>query len=994
MPCNYKKICKDNIGRRGDEFDDIGRLISELLYSDRSHFVYELLQNAEDALERRFRQHPNNSAHCEIQFRLFHNRLEFRHFGSLFNEEDVKGISDVLKGTKQEDVTQIGKFGIGFKSVYAFTASPEIHSGDEHFVIKRYIRPEEKDPTPDLSIARDETVFVFPFDHKDLSPKQAFNLISNKLRRLGPRVLLFLRQIDEIEWSIEPDREKGQYLKEARKANSCKTVHRATVIGQKNGQDEEEHWLIFEKPVAVPYDSEKVPVEVGFRLEISAKDKTKSIARINSAPLVVYFQTEKETRLGFLTQGPYRTTTARDNILKDDGWNKKLIEETAELVVESLRQLKEMGLLSVSLLEALPIRVDDFPKDSMFYPIFSRVHKALTNEALLPADDGTFIVAINAKLIRGTALMEILNQEQLGALFQPNNAIKWMSTKITQDRTPDLRSYLMQELDIEEVTPESFSSKITESFLKSRTDEWFVKFYEFLSEQKALWKKPWSTLRAKPILRLQDGTHVNPFRPDGSPNAYLAVGTDTDTSLPIVKVELSQHKEAHRFLSDLGISELDIVAEVTEKILPKYKDDSVTVGSEENKRDLQKIERAYKTDSHEKKDRLRNALLKTPFILAEWPTAEDTVYRTPDQIYFGTDELCMYFYGNDSFACVSLDHPQSVLFKDLGVKETVRVHRKKSDLQGYVSIMNYHGWHKRGLDRFDPCAKVDGLKHAIAIPIPEKSSFIWNNIAIPNSDCIRGVVEESTRKTYEGSSKENQLSIFGKLLTDNAWLPDSNGNIHKPSDLALDDLLESFISDEKLADQLSMKRDVFAKLAEEYGISRTDLDRARRIGESPPEIQQQIDSLLKKQKMSQENQEIDPYHEALSEAFSVSGCAMNDRRSGGGSTQDPSRRREKTREEIATAIENEDELGERFSFTLLKKWKGKNDQVRVALAEWYGGRCQICGKTFIQRSGEPYFEGLYLVSRTTAEWRDREGNVLCLCAWHKRNVPVWPERSR
>ena len=55
MPSNYEKIREDNIRRRGEEFDDIGRFISEMLYSDKKHFVYELLQNVEDALERRDR---------------------------------------------------------------------------------------------------------------------------------------------------------------------------------------------------------------------------------------------------------------------------------------------------------------------------------------------------------------------------------------------------------------------------------------------------------------------------------------------------------------------------------------------------------------------------------------------------------------------------------------------------------------------------------------------------------------------------------------------------------------------------------------------------------------------------------------------------------------------------------------------------------------------------------------------------------------------------
>ncbi len=412
MPSDYKKICQDNIRRRGEEFDDMGRLISEQLYSDRSHFVYELLQNAEDALERRFRQNPDDNPTCKVLFVLFQDRLEFRHSGALFDEEDVKGISDVLRGTKKEDFVQIGKFGIGFKSVYAFTASPEIHSGDEHFVVKRYIRPEEKEPSPDLPILPDETVFIFPFDHAELSEKAAFDLILEKLRGLGASVLLFLRRIDEIEWRVEPDQEEGHYLKEVEQVDNCKTAHRVTVIGQNNGQDESEDWLIFEKLVTVPDNSGQVAVEIGFRLENSTKDEAESIIRINSARLVVYFPTEKETGMGFLIQGPYRTTPARDNIPEHDAWNKKLIRETAELVVESLRQLKEMGLSSVSLLEALPIRMDDFSETSLFYPIFNKVRRALMNEDLLPADDGTFVAARNAKIAGSERLTNLLVVQQ------------------------------------------------------------------------------------------------------------------------------------------------------------------------------------------------------------------------------------------------------------------------------------------------------------------------------------------------------------------------------------------------------------------------------------------------------------------------------------------------------------------------------------------------------------------------------------------------------
>ena len=76
-------------------------------YSDSNHFVYELLQNAED--ERA----------TKVVFEYYKDRLVFYHNGDAFNEEDVKGVSSMLMGTKDKNSAQtIGRFGMGFKSVF------------------------------------------------------------------------------------------------------------------------------------------------------------------------------------------------------------------------------------------------------------------------------------------------------------------------------------------------------------------------------------------------------------------------------------------------------------------------------------------------------------------------------------------------------------------------------------------------------------------------------------------------------------------------------------------------------------------------------------------------------------------------------------------------------------------------------------------------------------------------------------------------------------
>ena len=940
MSTDYDKIREENIEEYGKGTRHLSFLST--LYTDRTHFVFEILQNAEDAGASR------------ILFSLLNDKLEVTHDGRPFDEPDVRGVCGVGEGAKAEDLTQIGKFGIGFKSVYAYTTKPEVHSGDENFRVEDYVRPCAVKPR---NIGNSyTTLFVFLLDAPSIDSEVACREISTCLRNLNARTLLFLKNIKEIGYEL-PDT-NGIYIREEKTQDS---VRRIEVIGQGNGQEENENWLIFERLVSVPDNDEKVSVEVGFRLVTNTEDETENIQKESNTPLVVYFPTEKATGLGFLIQGPYRTTPARDNIPKDNDWNKKLIEETAKLVVESLRQLKEMGLLSVSLLDVLPIRMEDFPEENMFYPIFSRVRDALISEELLPSNDGTFVAARNAKLVRGTELIQLLDQDQRSVLFQSDDKVKWLSTDITLDRTPDLRSYLMRELEVEEVTPEIFARNLSERFLASQDDEWFIEFYEFLSGQKALWRSPRSQydtggiLRSKSILRLQDGSHVNPFKRNGSPNAYLAVGEDTETSLPIVKVTLSSHNEAREFLYQLGIKELDLIAELVEKILPKYTDDPVTVEFEENKRDIMKIEQAYKTDSQEKKERLLKALQKTPFILIENPSTGETSYRKPNQVYFRTDELYMYFSENNSFACVNLDHPQSALFKDLGVKETVRVLRRERNTQGYICIANSHGSHKRGLDGFDPDIHVDGLECAIATPNLKKCEFIWNAIAVSNSDCIRGIVEKATRRTYVGSSKTKQNSKFGKLLTDTAWLPGLDGNMHKPSELALDDLPEEFTPDEKLADQLGMKKDVIAKLAEEAGISKTVLDRARQIEQASRELQQKIDSLLQRESKRQ------PHFPEKSSA-------------------EPERRQEQLIEQYGNADEKEYEPRIRSV-----RVTEATEDVRVWLKENYTNKedqmmCQICKMEmpFKKHDGEYYFEAVEALSKDYFP-KEHEAQFLALC---------------
>ncbi|TSA54147.1 MAG: molecular chaperone of HSP90 family protein, partial [Planctomycetaceae bacterium] len=476
MPSDYESIAEKNIKKYGTDIDRYGPVILANLYSDRTHFVYEILQNTEDACER-----ARKADEFCVSFKLSPGRLEARHNGILFDGDDVRGICGLVEGTKNEDLTQIGKFGIGFKSVYAYTSSPEIYSGNEAFLIEDYVHPRG---IKKVDIKDNETLFVFPFNHKNVSPEQAFEDISKRLHGLGSQTLLFLNNINEIGWEIDGG-ESGTYIRDPKpQSGHSKRIYIISKVGKE--EDKSEEWLIFDRPVKTENpNASNLKVEVAYKICRENKDEKDTIIPVNTSHLVVFFPTEKETHLRFLIQGAYKTTPARDNIPKEDAWNKKLIKETARLVADSITMVKKMGLLTVDFLNVLPISGEDFPEDDMFRPIYDAVlDKLKSDEKLLPANDGGYISAKQAFLARGRDLIDLLGTEQLSLLFGKQDA-HWLDSNITE--ASSVRNYLDKELEIPVIRPETFANRLDEEFMGKQTDEWVIEFYRFLLKHEDLW---------------------------------------------------------------------------------------------------------------------------------------------------------------------------------------------------------------------------------------------------------------------------------------------------------------------------------------------------------------------------------------------------------------------------------------------------------------------------------------------------------------------------
>ena len=87
-----KMAIADQVLQRQDKDGMLRRALERIiqLYTDKSHFVYELLQNAEDA------------GASKIKFEQYADRLVVLHDGHPFSMENLQGLCDIGKSDKTE----------------------------------------------------------------------------------------------------------------------------------------------------------------------------------------------------------------------------------------------------------------------------------------------------------------------------------------------------------------------------------------------------------------------------------------------------------------------------------------------------------------------------------------------------------------------------------------------------------------------------------------------------------------------------------------------------------------------------------------------------------------------------------------------------------------------------------------------------------------------------------------------------------------------------
>ena len=835
MTSDYANISAENEKKYGTEVSYYGSDFADR-YTERTHFIFELLQNAEDALRWRAESKSTEKFSRHVKFHLFPDHLEVTHFGLPFTEEHVRAICSIKRGTKQNSLTDIGKFGIGFKSVYAYTKRPEVHSGDEHFCIESYVHPR---PIGARQTVEGQTFFYVPFDHDEISAEQAFAEISVRLTKLGFRSLLFLKNIESVDWEIN-GKASGSYIRDAR----VLTHHReVTLVGQigvgKAAKPlDEQQWLVFSRVVKNAKDEPAGCVEVAYSLVKDDKTGKRSIVKAEESNLVVFFPTERETHCGFLLQGPYKTTPSRDNIPHDNKWNSGLVQETAILVCESLTKLADLKLTSVGLLEAMPLIAWQFPDDSMFRPVFEAVQKTLTEQPLIPATQGRLVSGQSARIARGKGFLDLFAPAQLQALLGSEEPLDWVSSDISADNTPELFTYLTNVLDIPVITPVDLPDHLLEEFFRAQKATWLIRFYTFLLDHERLWRleKPRGALLLKPIIRLQDETHVAPYKANGAPNVYLP--GDTESAFPTVHRLIARHKKAGEFFRKIKLTEPDVTSEVLQKVVPQYEADHIDIPDKKHLTNLNKILRALGTESLSRAI-LVQKLKELPILSADNPATGESFLKKPNEVYFKTRSLETYFETHKDVWFLSepgeLFRREKIqaLLKELGMEDKPRriaittdcdleKRREIRGQAGHTKDLYFLEYDLEGLATFFKSFKKVDFGEAT-----RQARILWEFLVAhvtghpPGKEMLFFQGEYAWK--YWRDFHRHFDAHFLTVLRAQRWVPGKDGQLHKPSELMPQELASGFARNPTLCEALQMKAEVLVNLAKEAGLRVEDL---------------------------------------------------------------------------------------------------------------------------------------------------------------------------
>ncbi|KAH9161222.1 hypothetical protein LEN26_001525, partial [Aphanomyces euteiches] len=332
--------------------------LSAELYSTATHFVLELLQNANDN-----QYAPKVAPRAEIV--VTENAISFYCNEIGFQAHHIRALCDVGASTKSTGM--IGQKGIGFKSVFSISDRPEIHSNGYHVHFDsesrldnvRYILPYWiANPAPEF-LNKSGTWFHLPLKNKTSSSQKM-------LETLEPSTLLFLNKIISLKISNRLTNVDIEYRKE--------WLSEKIVLLHSNTQDAQQ-WYVERKAIPIPPSfvnkGSSTLLEIAFPLSNVTPQNQPVFAFL---PLQTY-------GFKFILQANFELPSSREAIL-DNSWNQFILENIPKVFTDTL----------VSLLYKYPHLIQMVPLEIAppFHSVAQAICRQLQDLAIIQTTSGEF----------------------------------------------------------------------------------------------------------------------------------------------------------------------------------------------------------------------------------------------------------------------------------------------------------------------------------------------------------------------------------------------------------------------------------------------------------------------------------------------------------------------------------------------------------------------------------------------------------------------------
>jgi hypothetical protein len=467
--------------------DDLQRAISHLsegLYTKETHFILELIQNAEDNQYRDnekpdlafilLREDPSGTQGTEGALLVVNNELGFR-------TDNVDALCAVGKTTKHKREGYIGEKGIGFKSVFVVSPRPHIFSGGYRFHF-------QEDPDPQANLG-----YIVPYWMSEIYPETAehsgktcillplkpdrWAQVAQELEAIAPETVLFLSKLDGLTVEI------GEQAPIA----VIRDDSRAPLVQFLKGEDYVEYWVIHQE-FAVPDDlGEEKREGVDTRRVSIALPLTQ--ASTSNARVFAFLPTDVRSGFSFLVNADFILSTSREAIQVDRPWNLWLRDCIAPVFCQAFTSLLEQPEYRPRAYSFIPL--DKEVEGKFFKDVVKAICQDLGNRSVVwTFRSDAFVRPSEARLVTESF------RELLGTSCIPEQLEK---TPLVHPRIqsfgPQLKAIGVADLN----TGEIVACLEDEDWLSSQTPEWFAELYTYLSEHGWATRERLSPLRLLPL---------------------------------------------------------------------------------------------------------------------------------------------------------------------------------------------------------------------------------------------------------------------------------------------------------------------------------------------------------------------------------------------------------------------------------------------------------------------------------------------------------------